>query len=225
MRASVFVGRVGGLAVALGIGVATGGAGVAWAAPADSSASTASAASTPSTDSGAQAPAPRSRSARSSRPATESGGTRVAPDRGVGGEAPATAGARESVARKAGAGVASRVRLARPAPAVAFPAGDPGTDNDGIDVSSRMRTTDLAQQVAAGAVSPTAVGDSAAPFVADAAEAVVAAPVMSAATPGRVRGLGGAALAWLGGGGNGAGPAAAAWVWTVPRTRRNRLPQ
>ena len=39
MRTSAFVGRVGGLAVALGIGVATGGAGVAWAAPAGSSVS------------------------------------------------------------------------------------------------------------------------------------------------------------------------------------------
>ena len=41
MRASVFVGRVGGLAIALGIGsgVAVGGAGAVWAAPADSAAS------------------------------------------------------------------------------------------------------------------------------------------------------------------------------------------
>ena len=37
MRASAYVGRVGGLAVALGIGVATGGLGVAWAGPGDSS--------------------------------------------------------------------------------------------------------------------------------------------------------------------------------------------
>ena len=223
MRAAFFVGRVGGLAVALGIGAATGGADVAWASPADSSASTVSADSAASTDVGAQAPASRSRSARASRPAMESGEARVAPDRGVGGEAPATAGVRESVARKAGAGVASRVRLARPAPAVAFPAANSRTDTDGVDVSSRMRTTDLAQQVAAGAVSPTVVGDSAAPFVADAAEAVVAAPMMSAATPGRVSGLGGAALAWLGGGGNSADPTAATWAWTVAAAARREV--
>ena len=41
MRASIFVGRVGGLAVALGIGssVVIGGAGVAWADPGDSTTS------------------------------------------------------------------------------------------------------------------------------------------------------------------------------------------
>jgi YVTN family beta-propeller protein/VCBS repeat-containing protein len=73
MRAAAYVGRVGGLAVALGIGVATGGLGVASAAPVDSDSST-SADSAASTDSGAQAPAPRSRTARSSRPARDVGG-------------------------------------------------------------------------------------------------------------------------------------------------------
>ena len=55
MRASAHVGRVGGLAVALGIGAAVvaGGAGSAWATPADTSDSRASA------DSAAQSDAPR----------------------------------------------------------------------------------------------------------------------------------------------------------------------
>ena len=55
MRASAHVGRVGGLAVALGIGAAVvaGGAGSAWATPADTSDSRAGA------DSAAQSDAPR----------------------------------------------------------------------------------------------------------------------------------------------------------------------
>ena len=78
MRASAFVGRVGGLAVALGIGVVTGGLGVASASPSDPADSTASADSSASTESGAQAPAPRSRTARTSRPARGVGGDRDA---------------------------------------------------------------------------------------------------------------------------------------------------
>lgn len=61
MRASVFVGRVGGLAVALGIGtgVAIGGVGAAWAAPADS-------ASADSADAGSGSTSARSASDQSS---------------------------------------------------------------------------------------------------------------------------------------------------------------
>jgi YVTN family beta-propeller protein/VCBS repeat-containing protein len=74
MRAAAYVGRVGGLAVALGIGVVTGGLGVAWAAPAEPSDASASVDSAASPDSGAQAPAPRSRTARAARPARDVGG-------------------------------------------------------------------------------------------------------------------------------------------------------
>jgi VCBS repeat-containing protein len=74
LSASAFVGRVGGLAVALGVGMVIGGVGTAWASPADSSDSTASAegaesatesASTPSKSrrSPARGGAPRSKEA------------------------------------------------------------------------------------------------------------------------------------------------------------------
>jgi YVTN family beta-propeller protein len=78
MRASAFVGRVGGLAVAFGIGVATGGLGVASASPSDPADSTATVDSAASTGSGAQAPATRSRTARTSRPARGVGDDRDA---------------------------------------------------------------------------------------------------------------------------------------------------
>jgi len=78
MRASAFVGRVGGLAVTLGIGVASGGLGVASASPSDPADSSAGVDSSASTDSGAQAPASRSRSARTSRPTRDVGGDRDA---------------------------------------------------------------------------------------------------------------------------------------------------
>ena len=76
MRASAHVGRVGGLAVALGIGAAvvSGGAGFAWATPADTSDSPASA------DSAAQSDAPTSApGSRGGRPAG-----RVAPAASLG---------------------------------------------------------------------------------------------------------------------------------------------
>ena len=67
MQASAFVGRVGGLAVALGIGAAAfAGAAPAWAAPADSTTSTADA-GTPSTST--PSAGPRSRSGRAPVPA------------------------------------------------------------------------------------------------------------------------------------------------------------
>jgi VCBS repeat-containing protein len=74
MLASVFVGRVGGLAVALGIGsgVAIGGMGAAWAAPTDSSASADSADSASgatSTRSTTDRTSVRQRGARSARAA------------------------------------------------------------------------------------------------------------------------------------------------------------
>lgn len=68
MRASAYVGRVGGLAVVLGIGVAAGGMGVAWAAPADTSGSAANADSSASTASTAASPAARSRGGRTAHP-------------------------------------------------------------------------------------------------------------------------------------------------------------
>ncbi len=71
MRASVFVGRVGGLAVALGIGsgVAVGGVGAAWAAPVDSTSadSAGSGSGATSTRSTSGQPAARQRAARSTR--------------------------------------------------------------------------------------------------------------------------------------------------------------
>ena len=70
MRASEYVGRVGGLAIALGIGVATSGLGAAWASPGDSSDSSAGADSSVSTGSVDTGPAARSRGGRASRPAT-----------------------------------------------------------------------------------------------------------------------------------------------------------
>ena len=75
MRASAYVGRVGGLAVALGIGAATGGLGAAWASPADSPVSSAGAESSAS---GAPNPGVRSRSGRTSVPASGSGRDRRA---------------------------------------------------------------------------------------------------------------------------------------------------
>lgn len=66
MRTTAYVGRVGGLAVALGIGAATGGIGMAWAAPADSD-SSASADSSASTTSDAAGPTVRSRDGRATR--------------------------------------------------------------------------------------------------------------------------------------------------------------
>lgn len=66
MRAAACVGRIGGLAVALGIGVATGGAGVAWADPADSDVSASADSSAAKEANQAGAPA-RSRGNRASR--------------------------------------------------------------------------------------------------------------------------------------------------------------
>ena len=73
MRASVFVGRVGGLAVALGIGsgVAVGGVGAAWAAPADS-------ASAETADSASEATSARSTSGQTAARQRAGRSTRVA---------------------------------------------------------------------------------------------------------------------------------------------------
>lgn len=71
MTASVHVGRVGGLAVALGIGVAAGGGGVAWASPADTSDVRARAESSASAASSAGSTTPRPRGGgMDRRPAT-----------------------------------------------------------------------------------------------------------------------------------------------------------
>ena len=71
MRASVFVGRVGGLAIALGIGsgVAIGGVGAAWAAPgaSDSATDADSASDATSTRSISREPSGRQRAGRSTR--------------------------------------------------------------------------------------------------------------------------------------------------------------
>lgn len=78
MRASAYVGRVGGLAVALGIGMAVGGTGVASASPADTSGSGAGADSSASAASSAAGPSARSRGGRKDRPSPTGGATRVA---------------------------------------------------------------------------------------------------------------------------------------------------
>ena len=87
MRTAAYVGRVGGLAVAFGIGAAAaGGLGVAWAAPADTSGSTATAGSSGSTSSTTAAVATRSRAARSALPtaaAAASGELAAAPRQSV----------------------------------------------------------------------------------------------------------------------------------------------
>jgi YVTN family beta-propeller protein/VCBS repeat-containing protein len=108
MRAAAYVGRVGGLAVALGIGVATGGLGAAWAAPVDSDAS-ASTGSAASPDADAQAPSARSRTARASRPARDVGG-----DHGARGAVPAPSVAAVPVDRQdSGAADGSAAGVAR----------------------------------------------------------------------------------------------------------------
>ena len=78
MRASVYVGRVGGLAVALGIGMAVGGTGVAWASPADTLGSGAGADSSASAASSAAGPSARSRGGRKDRPSSTGGVARIA---------------------------------------------------------------------------------------------------------------------------------------------------
>lgn len=70
MRATAYVGRVGGLAVALGIGMATGGLGVAWAAPADSDSSTSAVSSASSVSDALGRPITRSRDGRAARGAS-----------------------------------------------------------------------------------------------------------------------------------------------------------
>ena len=72
MRATAYVGRVGGLAVALGIGAATGGLGVAWAAPADSDSSTSADSSASSMSDAPGRPVTRSRDGRAARGASVS---------------------------------------------------------------------------------------------------------------------------------------------------------
>ena len=67
MHVAAYVGRVGGLAVAVWIGVATGGLGTAWATPADSADSSASVESSASTRADTAGPAARSRSGRTAR--------------------------------------------------------------------------------------------------------------------------------------------------------------
>ena len=109
MRAAAYVGRVGGLAVALGIGVATGGLGVASASPSDPADSTASVDSSASPDGGAQAPAPRSRTTRAARPARDVGG-----DGGARGAVTAPSGAAVTVDRQdSGAAVGSAAGVER----------------------------------------------------------------------------------------------------------------
>ena len=91
MRASIFVGRVGGLAVALGIGssVVIGGAGVAWADPGDSTTSVDGADSASEATSAAGQPSARQRGLRSSRAVEKPAGTAEArADRSVQVEAP-----------------------------------------------------------------------------------------------------------------------------------------
>ena len=80
MRAAAYVGRIGGLAVGLGIGIATGGFGVAGATPADSSDSTASVNSSATAPSSTSSPAARSNRGRMSLSASAavSGGQRRA---------------------------------------------------------------------------------------------------------------------------------------------------
>ena len=72
MRATAYVGRVGGLAVAMGIGMATGGLGVAWAAPADSDSSTSAVSSASSGSDAPGRPITRSRDGRAARGASVS---------------------------------------------------------------------------------------------------------------------------------------------------------
>jgi hypothetical protein len=95
-----------------------------------------------------------------------------------------------------------------PEPVVAGTAGEAGfVENVGaVGVAPRQARLVDADSVVAVEDSPEIVdGGAAEPAVVDAVDAtpVDAPPVMSAAASGRVSGLGGSVLAWLGGGGNG----------------------
>ena len=224
------VGRVGALAVALGVGSAVVAVPVALADTTGSGGSTGSSdsadASASSGSSGSSATKPARGATRTGRGGSEPDSadpSTEAPARAGGrgssdvppaseSDSPAVAGGRDSAVRLPGAGSASAAHQGRPESAVAG-AGEAGfaENENSVRVSPRLaRLVDADSVVVVEDSSEIADSGAAESAVVDAVDAtpVAAPPVMSAAASGRVSGLGGSVLAWLGGGGNGDGPAA-----------------
>ena len=142
MRASAYVGRVGGLAVALGIGMAVGGTGVAWAAPADGSGPDASASASRSPASSAAGSTTRPRGGRSAPPtgAAAGGGTPAALSSLSTGTSLPRGGADRT-------GLASRAATAESEPEVPADVPEP--------LAAAAMSTDRAGKAVASATAPT----------------------------------------------------------------------
>lgn len=141
-NASAYVGRIGGLAVGLGVGVAIlAGAGAAWAETSDSGGSDSSTHSSSSTGSSPKASKPSASSARTTNKPT-------APSA----KAPAAAAAKPEVAAKP---ATAKVTIASDSPAVAAPSG--------LASSGRRQIAPAAASVSAAATPSTAAVVTAAP--------------------------------------------------------------
>ena len=162
MRASAHVGRVGGLAVALGIGAAvvTGGAGFAWATPADASDSPVSVDSAAPSDASASAPNNRgSRPAGRSAPAASLGRGGGAQQR----QQQANSSPRPNSA-PAVAGLASALRRISPEP------------SSRIDLAARVAAATPAEPATGAPVATEVLTAPVSVAPADAAPVMVAAP-------------------------------------------------
>lgn len=243
---AAYVGRVGALAVALGVGSAvasvpvafadtTGSGGSSGSSGSSSASSSASSATTPSPSRGR---AGRGGSAAGASAASDSPDGSSAGRRGPGSstagsdsDAPPAASGRGSSDRSSVGGAGPTVRHPRPSFVVPGVAGAEGVGPGSVAVPSSDSSVDFVVPVvdSAAAVSdgsPAPADGVASPVVGVASPAAAAAPVMSAtprAAAGGVRGVSGNLLAWLGAGGSGDSPAAVPLAWTVAAASRREI--
>ena len=206
------VGRVGALAVALGVGSAVVAVPVALADATGSSdsASTTSSGSGSTTSSG-------SGSTKASRGAARTGRDES------GSEVPARAGGRGAAVRVPGA-AGSAARPGRPESEVTGVAVETEVGRSVIAVGVPPRpipVSDVDSSVAVDDSPVIADSGAAGPVVVNAVEA--APPVMAAAVSGQVSGVDGSMVAWLGGGGYGDGPLAAPLAWMALAATRGEF--
>ncbi len=143
------------------------------------------------------------------------------------GDSTAVAGGRDSAARLPGS-AGSSARAGRPESVVAGVVDEAEVVGNvgAVGASPRpARVVDVDSPVAVDDSPVVADGPASGSEAVDVVEAapVAAPPVMSAAVSGRVSGLGGSVLAWLGGGADGDGPAAAPLAWTALAAARREL--
>jgi hypothetical protein len=160
-NASAYVGRLGGLAVALGIGTAIlSGAGMAWAAPSDSGGTGSSTSDTGSSQAKSGKPSPSSARTSNNITTTSATSKTVAPRSGAAGAAPAAAAAPQARAISAAAKPSPARAVARLLAAVGLTPGGSGDSPDspavvalsGLATSGRRETTPAAATISTAAV-------------------------------------------------------------------------